>query len=388
MYFSDAPYYGGAEKYLELLISGLDRRRYEPVLVTRKGAELGAFVSRMRNAGTPAEETSLRGPYDLGGYADFYRLVRRTGPRLLHVNLAGTYDAQAGLVAPVARLAGCGRVVTTEHLAMVGRLWKRHAAKRFSSIFVTRVISITESNVPFLTGTHRVPARKIAVIHNGVDLDALDSAGPAGLRSELGLDDSVFVFAAVGGLVERKGHRFLLRAFARLRERTGVKCALVIVGSGEEEAALRGLAGELSLRQSAFFVGHREDAAALMREVDCLVVPSLIEGMPFVIMEAMASSKPVIASRIYGIPEIVLEGETGLLVEPGDAEALFGAMRTLCQDRDMASCMGRRGRLRVSEEFSLKRMARETQDLYELVLGAGAVQSDRARSGGESWPDF
>ena len=123
MYFSDAPYYGGAEKYLELLISGLDRRRFDPVLVTRKGADLGAFASRIRAAGAATEETALSGPYDLRGYADFYRLVRRTRPGLLHVNLAGTYDAQAGLVAPVARLAGCGRVVTTEHLAMVGGLW-------------------------------------------------------------------------------------------------------------------------------------------------------------------------------------------------------------------------------------------------------------------------
>ena len=370
MYFSDAPYYGGAEKYLELLISGLDRRRYEPLLVTRKDAELGAFVSRLRKAGTPTEETTLSGPYDLRGYADFYRLVRRIGPGLLHVNLAGTYDAQAGLVAPVARLAGCRHVVTTEHLAMVGRLWKRHAAKRLSSIFVTRVISITDSNVPYLTETHRVPAGKIAVIHNGVDLDALDSAGPAGLRSELGLDGSVFVFAAVGSLEERKGQRFLLHAFAILRERTGLKCALVIVGKGEGETTLRELAARLGLQQSAFFLGHREDAAALMREADCLVVPSLTEGMPFVIMEAMAASKPVIASRIYGIPEIVLESETGLLVEPGDPESLFGAMRALGQDRDLASGMGRRGRRRVSEEFSLERMARETQDLYELVLGA------------------
>jgi glycosyltransferase involved in cell wall biosynthesis len=370
MYFSDAPYYGGAEKYLELLISGLDRRRYEPLLVTRKGAELGAFTSRLRKAGTATEETTLNGPYDMRGYADFYRVVRRTSPGLLHVNLAGTYDAQAGLVAPVARLAGCGSVVTTEHLGMVESLWKRHAAKKLSSLFVSRVVSITRSNVSYLTGAHGLDRRKITVINNGVDLDALDSAAAPGLRSELGVDDSAFVFMAVGSLVERKGHRFLLKAFAKLRESGDAKCALVIVGRGQEEPALRGLAAELALGESVFFLGQRQDAAALMREADCLVVPSLVEGMPFVIMEAMAASKSVIASRIYGIPEIVLEGKTGLLVEPGDVESLLGAMRALYLNRDLAAGMGRQGRHRVSEEFSLERMARETQDLYDLVLGA------------------
>lgn len=369
MYFSDAPYYGGAEKYLELLISGLDRNRFEPFLVTRKGADLGAFASRLRTVGTPTEETTLSGPYDFKGYADLYCLVRRTRPGLLHVNLAGTYDAQAGLVAPVARLAGCGGIVTTEHLAMVGGLWKRHVAKRFSSSFVSRVISITESNVEYLTRTHGLDARRITVIHNGVDLDSLDSAGPAGLRSELGLDDSVFVFAAVGSLEERKGHRFLLEAFAAVRKSGGSSCALVIVGRGQEEPALRALSAKLEVGRWVFFLGHREDAAALMRETDCLVVPSLVEGMPFVIMEAMAASKPVIASRIYGIPEIVLEGETGLLVRPGDVETLSSAMRTLCLDPDTAAGMGRRGRRRVSERFSSARMVRETQEVYEQVLG-------------------
>jgi glycosyltransferase involved in cell wall biosynthesis len=370
MYFTDAPYFGGAEKYLELLISGLDRRRYVPLVVTRKGTDLALFTSRLRKKGIETEETALSCPYDLRGYVDFYRLVRRSRPDLLHVNLAGTYDAQAGLVAPVARLAGCRRVVTTEHLAMIGRLWKRSAAKRLSSFFVSRVVSITNSNVSYLTRTHGLDSRKIVVIYNGVDMDELDSVRPSGLRSQLGVDDSTFVFAAVGSLVERKGHRFLLQAFAKLRESAGADCVLAVVGRGEEEPALRELAEDLALQERVFFLGHREDAAVLMRDVDCLVVPSLVEGMPFVIMEAMAASKPVIASRIYGIPEIVLEGKTGLLVEPGSVESLLDSMRSLCSDRELAKSMGRQGRRRVCEEFALERMARETQDLYQLVLGA------------------
>jgi glycosyltransferase involved in cell wall biosynthesis len=376
MYFSDAPYFGGAEKYLELLISGLDKTTYTPCVITSMGAQLEGFRERLREQGIQTAEAVLGGPYDLRGYRDFFTLVRRFKPDLLHINLAGSYDAQASLVAPLAKAAGCRRVVTTEHLAMIPRLWKRHAAKRAASRFIDRVISITHSNVEYLTRTHGLVRSKIVVIHNGVDIQRLDSTEPAGLRSELGLEAGTFVFAVVGMLTERKGHVFLLDALAKLDSGRPAAAVLAVIGDGEEMDRLQSRSEELGIDDRVFFLGHRDNVAGLLKEIDCLVVPSLMEGMPFVILEAMVASKPVIASRIYGIPEAILEGETGILVEPRDARSLCAAMRSLVEDPAHGKSMGVLGRQRVCRHFALQKMVDSVSKVYELALsGRGATSS-------------
>jgi len=373
VYFSDAPYFGGAEKYLELLISALRSDLFEPRVLTTSGAGLQSFRERLARMGVETAETHLAGPYDVRGYLKFAAIIRKWKPDLLHINLPGTYNAQAGLVAPIARLSGCRRVVTTEHLAMVERLWKRHLAKRFSNLFVTAVISITQSNVGFLTRVHGISPSRIVVIRNGVNITELDATVRARIRPALGLDDSTFVFLAVGSLTERKGHRYLLDAFARLSASGSVRTALLIVGEGAEEAALRAKCTELNLDKRVFFLGHKEDVQSLILDSDCMVVPSTMEGMPFVILEAMAGVKPVIASRIYGIPEVVVEGETGLLVPPGEADPLHNAMQRLARDRELSSNMGAAGRRRIELHFSHERMAREVESVYNTILSGGQL---------------
>jgi len=373
MYFSDAPYFGGAERYLELLISALKRDTYEPCVLTTKGARLQNFRERLARIGVATLEISLTGPYDFAGYVELARVVRKWKPDLLHVNLPGTYNAQASLVAPVARLAGCRHVVTTEHLAMVEKSWKRQFAKRLSGLFINAVISITESNVDFLTRIHGVPLSRIVVIHNGVDLVELDKAAPAHIRSTLGLDAGSFVFAAVGSLVERKGHRYLLEAFARLCLAGCGESALLVVGEGEEKAALERKCLELNLTGKVFFLGHRDDVQSIMQDIDCLVVPSTMEGMPFVILEAMAASKPVIASEIYGIPEVLIEGETGFLVRSHDVDSLCVAMQRAVEHPALSGQLGEAGRRRVKAHFSLGQMVCKVERVYDAVLSGASL---------------
>lgn len=381
MYFSDAPYFGGAERYLELLISGLNREAYEPCVLTTGGARLRDFRERLAKAGVAVFEISLSGPYDVPGYIEIVRIVRKWKPDLLHINLPGTYDAQASLVAPVAKLGRRVSVVTTEHLAMVEGTWKRHCAKRFSDLFVRAVVSITRSNVEFLSGTHRVPLSRIVVIHNGVDIAELDKAASSHVRSDLGLDASTFVFATVGSLVERKGHRYLLDAFAELCVSGHRRSALLIVGEGGEETSLKRKCSELGLAGKVFFLGHREDVQSIMRDVDCLVVPSTVEGMPFVILEAMVASKSVIASRIHGIPEVIVEGETGFLVPPRNVDSLYEAMRRVLENPALSRQMGAAGRRRIEAYFSHERMAREIECVYDVVLSGGKLPGPRTLCG-------
>ncbi|MFH0777202.1 MAG: glycosyltransferase, partial [Candidatus Eisenbacteria bacterium] len=368
MYFSDAPYFGGAERYLELLISHLNREKYEPCFVMRRGAGLGAFPAALASSGVSVFETTLCGPYDVPGYLDLFSLVRRQRPEIMHVNLAGTYDAQASLVVPLAKAAGCRHVVSTEHLAMVEKLWKRHVAKRFSSLFLDRVVSITHSNVPFLTDVHGIKPAKVTVIHNGIDPAEIEGTSALPIRDLTGVEEERFVFAAVGSLIERKGHRFLLEAFARLQSRGATESTLLIVGQGSEEAPLKAGVRELGLQRRVFFLGQRSDIPAIMKTMDCLVVPSLVEGMPFVILEAMGAGKPVIASRIYGIPEVIREGSTGYLVSPGDPASLLEAMERMASNPEEAREMGGAGRLVLEEGFTAQEMARQVECVYDSLL--------------------
>lgn len=373
LYFSDAAYFGGAEKYLELLVSALPKDTYEPHVLTVEGARLAAFRQRLAKTGVITHEVSMTTPRDVSGYLEFARAVRKLKPELIHINLPGTYDAFASLVAPVAWFAGCRSIVTTEHLAMVEGTWKRRYAKRLGTLFISAVISITESNVEFLTRINGVPRSRITVIHNGVNMADFDRAVSSQLRRRLGLDDSTFVFAIVGSLVERKGHRYLLEAFAKLRLSGYVKSALLVIGEGEEKASLMNKCSDLGLTGEVFFLGQRDDIRDIMVDMDCLVVPSMMEGMPYVILEAMATSKPVIASRIHGIPEVIVEDKTGLLVPPGDVDSLYAAMRKIVADPVAGREMGVFGRQRIKSHFSIERMSNEVEHVYEAVLSGGGT---------------
>jgi len=378
LYFTDAPYFGGAEKYLELLIAALPKDRFEPHVLTVSGARLGDFPKRLAGSGAITHEMKLNGPGSASGYVEFAKIVRKVKPQLLHVNLAGTYDALASLVAPVSWLSGCRCVVTTEHLAMVEGTWKRRCAKRLGGFFIKAVISISQSNVEYLNRGNNIPLSRIVVIHNGVNIADLDRATPSQTRAKLGLKDSTFIFAIVGSLVERKGHAYLLDALARLRLSGGPESALLIVGEGEEKDALLRKCSDLGLSGSVFFLGHRDDVQGIMLDMDCLVVPSTMEGMPFVILEAMVASKSVIASKIYGIPEVILEGESGLLVPPRDVESLCAALSRLASSPGLSREMGSAGRRRAETHFSVERMAGEVEHVYEAVLSGSGLSGKRS----------
>jgi glycosyltransferase involved in cell wall biosynthesis len=169
----------------------------------------------------------------------------------------------------------------------------------------------------------------------------------------------------IGSLEERKGHARAFDALAALPG--GVK--LLIAGAGEEERALRGKAVSRGLERRVHFLGYRADVDALLSECDALLLPSTLEATPYVIIEAMASGLPVVASNVYGIPEIVRDGETGILVDPGAREKLVRAIAALAQDRDRGVRMGRAGRKRYEEMFRIERCVEETQAVYRDILG-------------------
>ncbi|HWQ14626.1 MAG TPA: glycosyltransferase [Roseiflexaceae bacterium] len=212
---------------------------------------------------------------------------------------------------------------------------------------------------------------KIAVICNGVDIRRYGGGGDrAGLRRRLGLPEDAHLMALVGTLKPQKGHRVAIEAARTVAPRFP-RLHLLFVGDGAERAALESLAASSGVGEHIHFLGSRGDVPELLASCDSFVLPSLWEGLPMALIEAMASGLPVVASEVSGTKQVMLPGETGLLVPPGDATALAAAMTALLADPVAAVAMGAAGRRRVETAFSAQRQAEDHLALYRWALHGG-----------------
>jgi glycosyltransferase involved in cell wall biosynthesis len=364
----DSPYAGGAEHYIALLAEGLDRRLFSTSLLVTDEPGLDAWSAERERNGIPVRRVSMGLPFRPWHAAGVWRALRALSPDIVHVNMPGPYDGQMGLLAPLGRLAGARAVITTEHLPMVERLWKRATLKGVAYRWVDRVLTICDANVPFLEHRQKVPAKRIHVVYNGVP--PTDSAGPAtrtAARTRYGVADDEIALLFVGSLIERKGMQTLISALSQLGDK---RWRLLIAGSGDDEAQFKRQAASSGVGERFVFLGpiHTGEIVELLAAGDVLVLPSFMEGMPYVILEAMAASLPVVATRINGIPEAVEDGVTGRLVPPGDADATRSAIAAVLDNRAMRQQMGQAGLERFQKLFTLEKHLALMQETYVDLL--------------------
>jgi glycosyltransferase involved in cell wall biosynthesis len=205
---------------------------------------------------------------------------------------------------------------------------------------------------------------RIRVIYNGV---AAATADANGLREELFIPADAPLVAEVGRLCDVKGQRELIDAIARLPSVRAVLVGADLEQGGAYERALRHHAEELGVTDRVVFAGHRDDAARIVAAADVFALPSWTEGLPLVVLEAMALGRPVVATTVGGTPELVADGETGLLVAPRDVEALTAALKRVLDDTELRRRLGEAGRRRVQERFSADAMTRDVLSIYDEV---------------------
>jgi len=285
------------------------------------------------------------------------RLIDRTGAVLLHAN-GSRAMCYAGLSGRLARRPVLWHVRVADSDGLLDRL-----LLRLASVLVVNSKAVGHR---FVWG----PPGKVRCIYNGVDLRRFSPRQPpSNFRAALGLPERARVVASVGRFVPYKGYAHLLKA-ARLVQEAMANAHWLLVGDGELREELEGECRTLGLEAQVHFVGWREDIPDLLAVSDLFVLPSLGEHFGRVLIEAMGMGRAVVATDAGGVPEIVIHGETGLLVPPGEPKALAEAVLALIEDPARAARLGAAGRRRAEREFSLARHVRAVERLYEELLGA------------------
>jgi glycosyltransferase involved in cell wall biosynthesis len=365
---------GGTEGQLLELASRLDSRRFNVLVCALKGE--GPVARVMRERGIRVVTLNGRGAWDVRVLYRLFRLVRQERPEILHAFL-GFANLAASLAG---RLPGVPVVIWSYRDVEVWKTKAHWLVDRLAVRWADAITCCSDAVRRFVLAHMNGQASKFLTIHNGVDLEMFGSARAAS-RSELKLREGGVVIGTVSRLDEpKKGLAVMLRALAHLAGRDGMPdWQWLLVGDGPARDRLRSLAVELELPGQVMFAGLRHDVASVLPVMDIFVCPSLYEGFGIAIVEAMAVGRPVIASATGGITEIVVHGDTGLLVPPGDAAALADALATLLTHPDQARAMGARGLARVRERFSIETTVQQHQQLYESLRKRHAERVRPAR---------
>ncbi len=364
----DSAKLGGGQHHVLTLVRSLDPDRYSPSVCSGPG---GPLVEQLQISGIPHLACPMGKQPEPSTVGRLRKIITGGGFSLVH-----THGGVAGLWGRLAciGLPGVKRVHTIHgiHYLNYDSILKKGLTillERLLARLTDRIICVCHSDLEKALRAGVVSAGQARVILNGIELSPHQEQRPAGggLRREISLDDDTILIGTVGRLHIQKGQRHLLDAFARLGRRIP-GTHLVLIGDGPEAVGLKRRHRGLNLGRHATFLGAREDVADLLPQLDLFVLPSLWEGLPLTLMEAMAAGLAVIATDVDGNSELVEDGFDGILVPSADPEALCGAMAVLCSDPARRKSFGSRARERAIRSFSHHRMVLETSAVYNELL--------------------
>ncbi len=349
---------GGKERGILNLVNAMPEEIFENHVYVFKAG--GLMLQALDRQKCRVVELGARAGGDYRYAFKLFKLFRQHGIDLVHTRSWGTLleGMLAAMAARVPALVhsehGFMRVDTQLHVLIQNLFWR----------LADRVISVSENLGDTLHAKIGFPRQRIHVIRNGVDVRKLDAiAERTNIRAELGLPQETLLFGSVGRLVPVKNYACLIRA-AQLVFEKGPEAALLFVGDGPLQAELATLAQQLGIGGKVHFLNWRKDVPQILRELDVFVLSSFSEGMSNSILEAMTARKPVVATGVGGNTELVVEGETGLLVPSDDPFQMAEALLHLLREGPRRVAMGQAGRRRIETFFTLPQMLRNYQRIY------------------------
>ncbi|MCF6097222.1 glycosyltransferase [Thermovorax subterraneus] len=349
---------GGAGRYLLNLLSAWDESRYSVAVACPSGGEL---EKRLKDLGVKVYP--LKGgekSFSISHVAQILGIIAREKVDLVH-----THASLSGRIA--GRLLG-RRVVLTRH--WMGKksemgIFRPLINRIFYQLLTDRVIAVSRA-VKVSLMEIGVPAWLIKTVYNGIDVPNI-SGNCGKLRKALNVPERIPLIGMIGRLVPEKGHEYAIRAMPEILKKFR-DTRLVLVGDGPFRPYLEDLCGKVGVKDKVVFLGFRKDVEEIAIDFDVILMPSLSEGLPLALLESMALGKPVVASEVGGIPEIIKDGVNGVLVPPEDAGALAERIIGLLMSNEMREKLGENARQTVLSKFTAKIMAENTMRIYDELL--------------------
>jgi glycosyltransferase involved in cell wall biosynthesis len=361
---------GGAERLAAVVAMKLDPARFESVLCASRQTDEPLLDRELEEAGIGVLALGRRSTLDLLAWRPLVSVLR-DGVDVVHAHMFGSNVWGTVL----GRLSGVPVVVAHEHTwSFQGRPLRRFLDRELVARWADVFVAVSGEDRRKMIEVEGVDPAKIRLIPNGIPSPA--NGAVTDVRAELGIESGVPVLGVVCELRAQKALEVLFEAAALLLAEFPTLKVLV-AGDGPERARLEEVARRLGVADTVLFLGIRRDVPAVLAAVDVAVLSSDYEGSPLSVMEYMAAAKPVVSTRVGGVPELVREDVHGLLVEPRDPEALAEAVTRLLRDPALAKRLGAEGRQRQQREFSLEAMVRRIEDLYEELWLASGRRGER-----------
>jgi glycosyltransferase involved in cell wall biosynthesis len=351
----------GTERHVLELARALDSERAKVSVLVFSEGEL---VEKLRSTGIQADVLRRRARFDPVLLFQMWRFFRLHSFDVVH----GHPERIACLAA---KLAGVPAVLMTYHVLgsqasdSIEPNWLWLALEKLRTLVVDFTITVSELDAHVLIERFRRKPEKVRFIANGIAPSPIPANEKEKICREFGLGPAGPLLCTVARLSRQKGLDFLIRGMREI-VRAFPDAALLIVGEGELEGELKNLTSELGLASHVIFTGYREDVLGLIASSDLFVLPSLREGMPYSLLEAMLVSKPVVTTTVSS--HVVSDGQTGIVIPPADSTALAQAIIKILGTPELGSRMGRLGRERLEAHFSAEKMAEETFEVYNSIL--------------------
>ncbi len=354
---------GGAEELRFILLQGLNKERFEPFVCCIK--EKGLIGERIERLGIPVVELGFSGNfYDLRVFSALFNLIKEKGFQIVQscmfiATIFSTFPARV-LKVPV--------ILSEEHCIEV---WKRMHHKIIDKIvfsLLDKVIAVSEEVKNYMISNEEISPDKVFVLPNTADQKRFEDISLArDLRKELNISQNGPVIGIVGRLHTQKGHKYLFESLFEIKKVfSNVK--VLVAGEGPLEQELKEYVHQMQLEENVIFLGRYEDILSVFNTIDVLVLPSLYEGQPVVILEAMMCEKPVVATSVGGIPELIENEKTGILVPPKNIEALSSSIIKILNEKEYAKYLAFNAKKRFLEYFTPERYVQRMECLYNKLL--------------------